>query len=132
MAERSGNEAKKEIISPAPQPGYPFSRVVGYGGLVFVSGTVGRDPATGKIAEDIGEQTRQVLENIEAQLAMAGTARDRVLKTTVFLVDMGSFEKMNRAYSGFFGQDPPARSCVEVRALPDREALIEVEVIAAR
>jgi len=122
----------KEIIFRAPSPSLPFSQVAGFGDLLFVSGTVGRDPHTGEMSCEIAEQTRQALEIIEHQLTKAETSLRHVLKTTVFLVDMSLYEEMNKAYGGFFGQKAPARSCVEVSALPDDEALIEIEVIAAR
>ncbi len=132
MAGQSAHGSRKEIISPAPLPSLPFSQVVGVRDLVFVSGTVGRDPETREISREIAEQTRQVLETIDHQLTMAGTSLDHALKTTVFLVDMSLYEEMNESYGSFFGEHPPARSCVEVSALPDDEALIEIEVIAAR
>ena len=132
MAGQSAHGSRKEIISPAPSPHFPFSRVVGFGDLVFVSGTVGRDPETGEMSREIEEQTRQVLRTIDHQLTMAGTSLTEALKITVFLVDMSLYGEMNQVYSSFFGEKPPARSCVEVSALPDNEALIEIEVIAAR
>ena len=110
----------------------PFSTVVGFGDLVFVSGMIGRDPATGKIAADIFEQTRQTLANVEVQLAAAELSSDNVLKATVFITEMGLVQEMNRAYRDFFKDDLPARSCVQVAALPDSQALVEIEVIAHR
>ena len=73
-----------------------------------------------------------MLENIRRELELSGTSLDKVFKATVFLVDMGLFKKMNEAYRSFFPTDPPARSCVEVASLPDRDALVEIEVIAGR
>lgn len=126
------NEQKRrEIISKADQ--LPFSKVLAYGDLVFVSGMVGRNPKTGEIAVgDITAQTRQVLENIRDQLALAGTSLDKALKVTLFLTDMSLFNEMNLAYRAFFGSEFPARSCVAVTALPDPQALVEIEVMATR
>lgn len=125
--------AVREIISGSPGPQWPFSKTVGAGSWVFVSGTIGRDPATGDIARgDMFAQTRQTLANIDAQLRQAGLSQDCVLKVTVYLTDMGSFGEMNRAYSSFFRGGFPARSCVGVSALPDPEALVEIEAVACR
>ena len=127
------NRATKEVISGPPGPGLPFSSAIAYGDLVFVSGLVGRDPVTRRIATgDIGAQTTQALANIQAQLERAGTSLDRVLKATIFLTDMRLFARMNEAYIAFFASEPPARSCVGVTSLPDEQALVEIEVIAAR
>jgi len=106
---------------------------VAYGDLIFVPGSIGRDPQTGKIAVgNIVEQTRQTLKNIQAELEKAGVGLDNVVKVTIFITDMGLFAQMNEAYRLFFPQDPPARSCVEVSALPDKDALVEIEVISGR
>lgn len=111
----------------------PFSPFVVHGDLVFVSGTIGRDPETGQIARgDVTAQTRQALETIRRHLQQAGSGMDRVVKATVFLVDMAHFSQMNEAYRAAFPSPPPARSCVQVSALPDPEALVEIEVIAGR
>jgi 2-iminobutanoate/2-iminopropanoate deaminase len=127
------NRVTKEIIAGPPGPGLPFSSAIAYGDLVFVSGLVGRDPATRQIAAgDVRAQTAQALANIQAQLERAGSALDRVLKATVFLTDMRLFGRMNEAYVAFFAAEPPARSCVGVTSLPDEQALVEIEVIAAR
>lgn len=125
--------AAREIISGSPGPRWPFSKTVGAGPWVFVSGTVGRDPETGEIARgDMFAQTHQTLANIDAQLRLAGLSQDCVLKVTVYLTDMGAFGEMNRAYSGYFRDGFPARSCVGVSALPDPDALVEIEVVAYR
>ena len=76
---------KREVISQAPSPSLPFSKAIGYGDLVFVSGLVGRDPETGEIAQDVQGQTEQVMENIRRELELAGTSLDNVLKATVFI-----------------------------------------------
>ncbi|MEI6509814.1 MAG: RidA family protein [bacterium] len=109
----------------------PFSPAVTFGPFVFVSGIVGRNFATGEIAKgDIEAQTRQAMENIRAQLELAGSSLDRVLKVTVFITDMKLFGRMNEAYCSFFEGDYPARSCAEVSAVPDPEAMVEIECIA--
>jgi 2-iminobutanoate/2-iminopropanoate deaminase len=126
------NEAR-EIISGSPGPRWPFSRTIGCGPWIFVSGTIGRDPQTGEIAKgDMYVQTNQTLANIHALLRQAGLAPDRVLKATVYVTDMSAFGEMNRAYSDFFKNGFPARSCVGVSALPDPDALVEIDVIAHR
>ncbi|HSO20839.1 MAG TPA: RidA family protein [Desulfosarcina sp.] len=124
---------EREIIAVPDNKQLPFSTVVGLGGLVFVSGLVGRNPESGAIAAgDVGEQTRQTIANIERQLAAAGLSLRHVLKATVFLTDMRRVQEMNRAYVSAFDAGLPARSCVQVVALPDPEALVEIEVIAHR
>ncbi|MBT8345157.1 MAG: RidA family protein [Desulfofustis sp.] len=123
---------KRQILAVPENKNLPFSTVVGFGDLAFVSGMIGRDPATGQIAADIFEQTRQTLANVEAQLAAAELSSENVLKATVFITDMGLVQEMNRAYRDFFKDDLPARSCVQVAALPDSQALVEIEVIAHR
>lgn len=111
----------------------PYSPFVVYGDLVFVSGTIGRDPKTGEIARgDVAAQTRQALETIRRRLEQVGSGMDKVVKATVFLVDMAHFPQMNEAYRAAFPGSLPARSCVQVTALPDPEALVEIEVIAGR
>ena len=114
-------------------PDLPFSAVVAFDSLLFVSGRVGRNPDNGSIAEgDMYAQTRQVLANIAAQLSEAGVSMNNVLKATVFITDMQLFKEMNRAYTEAFPSDRPARSCVAVTALPDPEAIVEIEVVAHR
>lgn len=124
---------KREIIVSSKNMDMPFSTIVGFDKLVFVSGMVGRNPDTGEIATaDIGEQTRQTLTNIAVQLDRAGLSLENVLKATVFITDMGLFQEMNQTYKMFFETGLPARSCVQITALPDPEALVEIEVIAHR
>lgn len=124
---------KREIIVSSKNMDMPFSTIVGFDKLVFVSGMVGRNPDTGEIATaDIGEQTRQTLTNIAVQLDRAGLSLENVLKATVFITDMGLFQDMNQTYKMFFETGLPARSCVQITALPDPEALVEIEVIAHR
>ncbi|MBT8333081.1 MAG: RidA family protein [Desulfobacterales bacterium] len=123
---------KRQIIALPNNKDLPFSTVVGFDKLIFVSGLIGRNPETGKIASDIAEQTRQTLANLEAQLDIAGLSLENVLKATVFITDMGLVQEMNQAYRTFFLTGLPARSCVQVTALPDSEALVEIEVMAHR
>ena len=124
---------KREIISTdkAPAAVGPYSQAVRVGDFVFAAGQVAIDPAAGKLIEegDGAAQTRQVLTNLSAVLEAAGSSLDRVVKTTVFLKDMGQFKAMNAVYAEFFPSDPPARSTVEVAALP-LGALVEIEAIA--
>ena len=124
---------KREIIASPKNKDMPFSTIVAFEKLVFVSGMVGRNPDNGEMATtDIGEQTRQILTNIAVQLDPVGLSLENVLKATVFITDMGLFQKMNLVYKTFFETGLPARSCVQVTALPDPEALVEIEVIAHR
>lgn len=124
---------KSVVYAPdAPAAIGPYSVATRFQSLVFTAGQVGIDPATGElIADDIEAQTRQALTNIKNVLEAAGSSLNEVLKTTVFLKNMQDFSRMNRIYAEFFPQDPPARSTVEVCALP-KGALIEIEAIACR
>lgn len=126
-----GESFERELISKSAR--YPFSTAVMFGNLVFISGTVGRNPETGQMAVgDVAEQTRQTLTNLQKALVEAGSSLDQSLKLTVFITDMNLFAAMNEVYRTFFHQGFPARSCVEVSALPDKDALVEIEVIAGR
>lgn len=122
----------KEVISSKKAPGAigPYSQGIKAGGLVFVSGQLPIDAATGIMAEGIEQQTRQSLTNIQHILSEAGLTMNDVVKTTVFLADMSLFGDMNKVYATFFEKDCPARSAVAVKALP-KEALVEIECIAA-
>ena len=123
---------KKEINTErAPAAIGPYAQAVAVDGLVITSGQLPIDPSTGSFPEGIAEQTRQSLTNVKAILAEAGVGMDRVIKTTVFLSDMTNFGAMNEVYATFFGEGGyPARSAVEVARLP-KDALVEIEVIAA-
>ena len=117
----------------APQAIGPYSQAVKSSGLLFASGQVALDPASGSIvAGGIAEQTERVMKNIAAVLEASGTSFDKVIKSTVFLKDMGDFAKMNEIYGRYVSGDgkiAPARSTVEVSRLP-KDALVEIEVIA--
>ena len=119
--------------SNAPAAIGPYSQAVDSGaGLVFLSGQLPIDPATGAFPEGgIQAQTRQSLRNVQAILAAAGLSLAHVVKTTVFLADMGDFAAMNEVYATFFAEPFPARSAVAVKALP-KGALVEIECIAAK
>lgn len=114
----------------APGAVGPYSQAIVAGGLVFASGQLPLDPATGKFPEGgIKEQTRQSLTNVSHVLEAAGSSLNRVVKTTVFLSDMANFGAMNEVYAEFFAQPFPARSAVAVKTLP-KDALVEIEVVA--
>ncbi|HEY8498586.1 MAG TPA: RidA family protein [Limnochordales bacterium] len=113
----------------APAAIGPYSQAIRAGGLVFVSGQLGLDPATGQLAGDVEAQARQALTNLRAILEAAGSGLDRVVKTTLFLRTMADFERVNRVYAEFFPEAAPARSTVAVAELP-RGAAVEVEAIA--
>ena len=122
----------KQIVATdkAPKAIGPYSQAVKHNGLVFLSGQVGFDPAHMQIVEGgIAEQTARVLENIKAVLEAAGSSLEKVLKTTVFLKDMGEFTAMNEVYARYFKENPPARSTVEAARLP-RDVRVEIDAIA--
>ncbi len=121
-------------ISTTAAPGAigPYSQAIEANGFVFASGQLPIDPATGAFAEGgVKEQTRQSLLNAQAILREAGTDLNKVVKTTVFLSDMGNFAAMNEVYAEFFEAPFPARSAVAVKTLP-KEALVEIECIAVK
>lgn len=125
---------KREVISTTDAPGAigPYSQAIGIEGLVFCSGQIPLDPATGEIvAGGIEEQTRQVMANIRAVLTAAGSGFEHVVKSTIFLADMNDFASVNGIYGEYFPSNPPARSTVQVARLP-RDVRVEVEVIAIR
>lgn len=123
---------KPIVTSAAPAAIGPYSQAIEVNGFVYASGQLPIDPATGAFPEGgVQEQTRQSLLNVKAILEEAGLTLANVVKTTVYLADMGDFAAMNEIYSQFFSQPFPARSAVAVKALP-KGALVEIEVIAAR
>ena len=119
------------IIAPkAPAALGPYSAAVKVGELIFTSGQIPADPATGEIAPGgIAEQTEQSLKNLSAVLEAAGSGLDQVIKTTCFLTDMADFAAFNAAYGKYFSEHKPARSTVAVKALP-KGALVEIECVA--
>lgn len=120
------------LTNKAPAPIGPYSQGIEANGFIFFSGQIAIDPAVGKIvATDVEGQTRQVLANISALLSSVSLTPAAVVKTTVFVKDIGDFAKVNAIYAEMFGIEPPARSCVEVSALPSG-ALVEIEVIAVK
>lgn len=124
----------KNVITAANAPAAlgPYSHAVAVGDLLYTSGQIGLDPATGKLAGDsIQVQTEQVLRNLEQVLAANDMTFANVVKTTVFLTDLADFSTVNGIYATRFPADPPARSCVQVAALP-AGARIEIELVASK
>jgi 2-iminobutanoate/2-iminopropanoate deaminase len=118
------------VSSDAPAPIGPYSQAIISGQDVFCSGQIPLDPQTGNIVEgDIAAQTQRVLDNLQAVLVAAGASFDDVVKTTIFLIDMGDFAAVNAAYERAFGRAKPARSTIAVAALP-RGARVEIDCIA--
>ena len=125
-------EKKMVATQAAPAAIGPYSQAVILGGMLYTSGQIPLDPATGNFVEGgVAEQTRQSLLNVQAILAAAGLTLENVVKTTVFLKDMNDFAAMNEVYATFFPSNPPARSAVQVGKLP-RDAMVEIEAIAVR
>jgi 2-iminobutanoate/2-iminopropanoate deaminase len=116
--------------APAPFQGAPYSQAIRAGGFVFVSGQLGLQPDDSEITGSIEEQTEQIFQNLRAILDAAGTGLDRLVKTTVFLADLADFAAMNEVYARHVDAEPPARSTVEVAALPSG-AKVEIDAIAA-
>jgi 2-iminobutanoate/2-iminopropanoate deaminase len=125
----SKNVVVRTEAAPAPFQGAPYSQAIKSGGLVFVSGQLGLKPGDAQISGTIQEQTEQIFQNLQAILETAGSGLDRIVKTTVFLVNLGDFQGMNEIYAKHVGEDRPARSTVEIGALPSG-ALVEIEAIA--
>ena len=125
-------EDLKKISTPnAPAAIGPYSQAIELGELVFTSGQIGIDPACGEITgKTIAEQTEQVMKNLQAVLAAAGSSMEQAVKTTCFLADIADFAAFNEVYGKYF-TEKPARSCVAAKALP-KGALVEVEVIARK
>ncbi|EQB88279.1 2-iminobutanoate/2-iminopropanoate deaminase [Clostridium punense] len=123
---------EKQVISTAKAPAAlgPYSQAIKVGNLLYTSGQLAINSATGEfINDDIQKATTQALENVKAILEEAGTSLDKVVKTLVFLKDMNDFAPMNEVYAKYFSVNPPARSCVQAGKLP-KDALVEIEVIA--
>ena len=114
--------------APAPFQGAPYSQAIRTGEFVFVSGQLGLKPGQAEIGGSIEEQTEQIFANLAAILAEAGTGLERLVKTTVFLTDLGDFAGMNEVYARYVGERPPARATVEISKLPSG-AKVEIEAI---
>jgi 2-iminobutanoate/2-iminopropanoate deaminase len=122
----------KTVVSTdkAPKAIGPYSQAIKVGEFVYTAGQIALDPATGElVGGGIEAQTRRVLQNLTEVLKGAGTSMDKVIKTTVFMTNLAEFNKMNAVYAEFFPKDPPARSTVQVAALP-KMGVVEIEVVA--
>ena len=122
----------KSVISTqeAPEAIGPYSQAALANGFVFCSGQIPLDPSTGElVGGSIGIQTRRCVENLQAVLEAAGSGLDRIVKTTIFVTDMGDFAEVNEAYGSFFASEPPARATVGVASLP-KGARVEIECVA--
>jgi len=124
---------KKVLSTPsAPKAMGPYSFAAEAGGLVFLSGQVALDPATGeRKPDDVEVQARQVMDNVGLILGDLGLAYEDIVKTTIFMADMADYPKVNDVYGSYFGTEPPARSAIQAAALPGG-FLVEIEVVAAR
>src|SRR5437879_2555981 len=122
---------KKIISTPeAPAAVGPYSQAVRAGSTVYCAGQIPLDPKSGQIvSQDITEQTRRVLDNVTAVLRAEGLTFENIVKTTIFLIDLADFQTVNEVYGSYFEKDPPARSTVQVAALP-KGARVEIEAIA--
>ena len=124
---------EKEVINTKNAPGAigPYSQGIIVGDLVYTSGQIPINPATGVMETDIKSATKQSMENVKAILEAAGTSLEKVIKTSIFLKDLNDFAVVNEIYGTYFSENPPARSCVQVAKLP-KDAVIEIEAIATK
>jgi len=126
----TSREVVRTERAPAPFQGAPYSQAIRWGELVFVSGQLAVDPESGEmVGGGIAEQADQVMQNLQAILEEAGSSLKQILKTTIFLADLGDFGAMNEVYGRHLGHQPPARATVQVGALPSG-ALVEIDAIA--
>jgi 2-iminobutanoate/2-iminopropanoate deaminase len=127
----NANERKVVATDAAPKAIGPYSQAIVAGGLVFCSGQIALDPATGELvgASDVKTQARRAMDNLRGVLEAAGSSFDRVVRTTIFLADMGDFGAVNEIYGGYFSGAPPARATVQAAGLP-KGALVEIDCIA--
>jgi 2-iminobutanoate/2-iminopropanoate deaminase len=125
-----GKSVVRTEDAPGPFQGAPYSQAIRAGGFVFVSGQLGLKPGDGEIGGSIAEQTEQIFVNLRAILEAAGSGLELLVKTTVFLTDLDEFAAMNEVYARHVGRAPPARSTVEIAALPSG-AKVEIDAIAA-
>ena len=115
--------------APAPFQGAPYSQAIRFGNLVFVSGQLAIDPATNQLVEGgIAEQTERVMQNLSAILEEAGSGLKQLVKTTIYLAELGDFDAMNEVYGRYLGPEPPARATIQAAALPSG-ALVEIEAV---
>jgi 2-iminobutanoate/2-iminopropanoate deaminase len=126
--------AEKHVIrteqAPAPFQGAPYNQAIRVRDLVFVAGQLGIEPESGELAgPTVQDQTGQIMRNLSAILAAAGTGLENLVKTTVFLTDLGDFAGMNEVYARYVGDAPPARSTIEISGLPSG-AVVEIEAVA--
>lgn len=119
------------FAADAPAAVGPYVHAVKAGDTVYTSGQLGLIPDTGVLPEGVEAQTKQAMENLKAVLAAAGMEMSNIVKTTVYLADMNDFGKVNSIYAEYFGEQAPARSCVQVAKLP-KDGLVEVEAIAVK
>lgn len=121
----------KEVVSTPKAPAAigPYSQGIKSGGMIYVSGQLPLDPATGQMPEATPDQARQSLTNIKAILEAAGSSMDKIVRTGIFMTDLADFVPVNEVYASFFSANPPARATVQVAALP-RGAKIEIEAVA--
>lgn len=125
---------EKKVIRTdnAPAPIGPYNQAIQYGDMLFVSGQIALDPATGELVQgDIQAETTMVMKNLEAVLAAAGMNFSNVIKSTIFLMDMGQFAQVNEIYGGYFSENPPARETVQVAWLP-KGVNVEISVVAGK
>ena len=122
---------KREVINTKNAPGAigPYSQGMIVGNLVYTSGQLPIDMATGELVQDVKLATKASLDNVKAILEEAGTSMDKIFKTTVFVKDLNDFNAVNEVYATYFKSNPPARSCVQVAKLP-KDAVVEIEAIA--
>lgn len=132
MSYQKASNCMKEIVSTDKAPGAigPYSQAVKAGGMVYCSGQIPIDPATGEfVSDDVSEQTEQVLKNLAEVLAAAGAGFENVVKTTIFLASMDDFALVNQVYGKYFSENKPARATVQAARLP-RDAKVEIDCIA--
>ena len=124
---------KKQVIQTTEAPGAigPYSQAVSTDAMVFTSGQLGIDIGTGKLAEGVAAQAHAAMKNVGAILNKAGLTYSQIIKTTIFVTNLGDFQTVNQVYAGYFSGDYPARSCVQVAALP-LGGMVEIECIAAK
>lgn len=125
---------EKKVIRTdnAPAPIGPYNQAIQYGDMLFVSGQIALDPNTGQLVEgDIQAETKMVMENLKAVLAAAGMDFSNIIKSSIFLMDMGQFTQVNEVYGGYFNENPPARETVQVAGLP-KGVNVEISVIAGK